>query len=202
MSENDSTKILFACKHCGKQFEPSYGQQLKGFGFCTKSCATTYTNNHREYKKKPLADRFWAKVSKTDDDDSCWMWTSATQESGHGIIGINGENHGAHRVAWELQCGPITDGLYVCHKCDVPGCVRGSHLFLGTHQDNMADMVSKGRSHLGEAHGIAKMTNEKVISMRAKYATGQYSQHKLAEEFGIHVMTVNSIVRRKTWKHI
>ena len=93
--------------------------------------------------KGTLADRLWNRVRK---GSSCWTWTGATQH-GYGYIGENGKILRTHRVSWTLHHGPIPDGLCVLHHCDNPPCVRPSHLFLGTHTDNMKDMVSKGRGN-------------------------------------------------------
>lgn len=91
----------------------------------------------------PAEVRFWRRVDKTDD---CWLWTGGSNGLGYGVFGIaTGQTMGAHRYSWQIVFGPIPDGMFVCHQCDTPACVRPDHLFLGTHEDNMVDMVSKGR---------------------------------------------------------
>src|SRR5262245_56294238 len=85
--------------------------------------------------------RFWSKVQKTE---TCWLWTGA-KTRGYGAINIDHHAVLAHRVSYELHIGPIPDGLYVLHRCDVHACVRPDHLFLGTHLDNIQDMVLKKR---------------------------------------------------------
>lgn len=62
-------------------------------------------------------------------------------------------------MAYELEFGPIPDGLFVLHRCDNRRCVRGDHLFLGTCQDNHDDARAKGRIPKGEARAGAKLTD-------------------------------------------
>ncbi len=89
-------------------------------------------------------------LSKIDrhGPSGCWLWTGPKSGNGYGAVslgrGTNGP-HGAHRIAYLLWVGLIPEGLQVLHHCDTPLCVRPSHLFLGTHADNMADKTRKGR---------------------------------------------------------
>lgn len=84
--------------------------------------------------------------SNFDKTDGCWLWQGAVDIDGYGIFsGASGFSKRAHRAAYHLY---VKDpgGFHVCHSCDVPSCVNPSHMFLGTQEDNMADMVAKGRS--------------------------------------------------------
>lgn len=91
-----------------------------------------------------LVKRFWEKVEKSED---CWIWTASKSERGYGRIGLTaGKAVNASRVSWVIHNGPIPGDLFVCHTCDNPSCVSPHHLFLGTRQDNINDMMIKKRS--------------------------------------------------------
>jgi hypothetical protein len=84
-----------------------------------------------------------------------------------------------------MTYGAIPDGKCVCHRCDNKGCVRPSHLFLGTQADNMRDMVAKGRSRAGSRNHRAKLTEADATTIRERYAAGGITQSALADEYGV-----------------
>jgi hypothetical protein len=82
---------------------------------------------------------------RTSRGPGCWIWRGYRNAFGYGRVWFRYRRAYPHRVAWELQHGPIPEGLSVLHRCDNPACVRPSHLRLGTQADNIRDCVAKGR---------------------------------------------------------
>lgn len=136
-------------------------------------------------------------------NDDCFEWNANRFESGYGRMKISGKTYRAHRVIYECAHGPIPEDMVVMHTCDNRACVRLDHLRLGTHLDNMADMVAKSRqSHNetrvyteGEKHHNAKLTNEQVEEVRERFEAGGTSQSRLAEEYGVSQALISKIVR-------
>jgi hypothetical protein len=93
---------------------------------------------------RPVEDRFWEKVDKTD---GCWLWNAYTLYNGYGRFSINKKTEYSHRVSWFLEHGEWPNGKHVTHTCDNPTCVRPDHLMLGTVADNMADRNAKKRQY-------------------------------------------------------
>lgn len=90
-----------------------------------------------------------------DDESGCWNWRLRKDRGGYGRMRIQMGSadsfrfEGAHRYAYLIFKGEIPEGMEVCHTCDNPACVNPEHLWLGTHQQNMQDMHSKGRGPKG-----------------------------------------------------
>jgi hypothetical protein len=138
-----------------------------------------------------------------------WPWAArADLDSYTRISDGTGRVLGAHRWVWEQVNGPIPDGLEVCHTCDNPGCVRPSHLWLGTHSDNIRDGYAKGRMHgnrknhvSGERHHQAKLTSPQVLEIRRRCDAGEVHL-RLAREFGVSHVTIDRIAKRTIWRSL
>lgn len=184
------------CKKCGKQFQTNACWVKRGQGiYCSRECARSDRPN------PSWLQRFHKKVD-IGDKESCWIWKGKPRKDGYGQIQINKEKKIASRVSWAIHFGDIPKGLEVCHKCDNRICVNPNHLFLGTQKENMEDAVSKGRMHLGEKHGLSKLTDKQAVEIRKLYATGKFSQSKLGEQFGVSQTIIYLLVNRKTWRHV
>lgn len=159
-------------------------------------------------RKLAIEVRFWRHVDRRRDDE-CWVWIGGHFPDGYGCFQENGAKR-AHRISWSIANGPVPDGASVLHRCDNPGCVNPSHLFLGTHADNMADKVAKGRQARcgpvnparGSGNPAAKLTERDVAAIRARYAAKTATQTRLAEEYGVSQVMVSKIVRRVFWRHV
>lgn len=147
--------------------------------------------------KKTFQQRFEEKFRITP---GCWLWTAGKTKDGYGLVWRDDKNVKAHRASFELYIGPIPDGMHVLHKCDVRNCINPDHFFPGTNADNMADKVAKGRARgaNGESHWKAKLTEEKVLAIRAD----QRIQRLIAADHGVSQRSISLIKRRETWSHV
>ena len=158
---------------------------------------------------KTIDQKFFPYVQKTEE---CWIWSGSRFESGYGRLFVGGKSVRAHRVSWVLNRGPIPKGILVLHKCDNRPCVNPDHLFLGTPQDNMDDMMAKGRgisgmkihperACRGEMAHRAKLTASKVVEIRALREQGVIYE-KIAKKYGVTKRAIICVVKRLSWKHI
>lgn len=153
---------------------------------------------------RPLADRFWEKVSPCPLT-GCWWWAASYGSVGYGQFCVRGTKpKGAHRVAWLLTNGPIPAGVFVCHSCDQRACVNPDHLWLGTSAENSADMARKGRCGVKDSRGVknsnAKLTPRQVRIVRRLHALGRLNQTWVAARFGVGPSAIAAIASGKTWR--
>lgn len=89
-------------------------------------------------------------------------------------------------------------GIEVRHKCDNPRCINPDHLEFGSREDNMRDMVSRGRHKTpyvkGFDNAMCKVTPEVVAAMRELYAAGS-SMREIGRRFNMAHTSVSPIVK-------
>lgn len=210
------------CAHCGQAFSVSPSKiGHRACKYCSAECAKVA---RRAAIAASFAQRFWSKVNKNGpvvcpELGPCWVWTRSRSANGYAVFSVNHVNVHASRVAYELTCGPIPEGLWVLHKCDNPVCVRGDHLFLGSAKDNTQDMLSKGRAACGERNGYytqperrsqlpgegsssAKLTDDAVVDIRKRFAGGTATNAELAAEYKVTGAAISAIVYGKNWTHL
>lgn len=139
-------------------------------------------------------EKFWGKVDKSGPtqpnmNTRCWVWRGSRRTGGYGQFWLGDEgSEGAHRVSWLIHYGPVPPEMLVCHRCDNRACVRPAHLFLGTTQDNTADMIAKGRSpHV-------RLSDDDVAEIR-RILSVQITVSDLARRFGVDRRTIYRIER-------
>ena len=143
--------------------------------------------------------RFWNNVSF---GENCWIWRLYKCKQGYGRFKVSANRRVlAHRYAWEIVFGTIPEKLQICHKCDNPSCVRPTHLFMGTQKQNMKDMYDKGRnpSRKGENNPRAKLNEIFVATIRKDYETGDTTQIKLGNKYGVDNRTISAVILKKIW---
>lgn len=174
----------FPCRYCGKHIDfPEARPGAKRTSrpkYCSDYCRL-YSKVSQEPGQGPKSD--------------CWEFQGGKHRFGYGMINMSESKASdvtvSHIVAWEISNGPVPDGLFVCHKCDNPPCCKPDHLFLGTHQDNMDDMVKKGRSG-------SRLPEWEILEIRAS----SESDDTLAKKYGCSPLTIWRIRSGKTWTNL
>lgn len=151
-------------------------------------------------RKWSLLQRFEKKYIP-EPNSGCWLWTGSVDLRGYGKIGIDYKTVTATHAAHELFIGPVAEGSHVLHTCDTPACVNPQHLYVGTHWDNMADKVRRGRSRKGSEHPLVKLTENDIRMIRHRFAAGEH-RGVLANAYNISRGNVYAIAERRTWRHL
>ena len=145
--------------------------------------------------------RFWQYVWRRQDHQ-CWPWlASKMKRGGYGQLRDGRKTLKAHRLAWELNLGPIPDGMLIRHLCNNPICCNPTHLLPGTDKQNHEDMQRSGRmfvpqSPVGTDHHSARLDEGKVLSILESELSGA----ELARRLGVSRSMISRIRTGKAWK--
>jgi len=156
--------IVLVCEICGKEFETKSGLSNH------ISQSEDHISLEEYYTKYPIPEKIWKEYLKQlldshitiNKDTGCWECSGWKDRSGY----VSFYSNSAHRISYNIYKGNIPDGLLVCHSCDNPCCVNPDHLWIGTNQDNMDDMVRKGRTLKGDRNPSCRPEVRKKISIK------------------------------------
>ena len=143
--------------------------------------------------RDPISQNF-DKAWIVDERTGCHLWQRAKTTRGYGKLAVNGKLVAAHRFAYIRANGDIPEDLVVMHKCDVRNCVNPEHLTIGTQQQNVEDMCSKGRQK-------TKLSPQKVCEIRLRLANGE-RPYLLAKEYGVRHSLICYVARGEIWQEV
>jgi hypothetical protein len=90
----------------------------------------------------------WPTPDRGDDmgslgpvETDCILWTTGLDPLGYGHVG----GTLAHRLAYEMACGPIPPKYDIHHRCENPSCINPNHLQALTRREHK-------RLHMRKSH--------------------------------------------------
>jgi hypothetical protein len=133
--------------------------------------------DQRRTRHPPAEERFWAKVDKNgpvvkSELGPCWLWTAGTTDGGYGKFNPTARRTVlAHRFSYELEIGPIPDGLTLDHLCRNRPCVRASHLEPTTQRVNIlrgegVAAINAAKTHCDNGHEFTEANTRYTSTQR------------------------------------
>ena len=181
---------------------------LNGFYNCICSCGRKVkTNGHKLITGHTKSCGCYRDVSHAprhitwkETENGCWVCDSHKPSHwGYPQYMVQQKNYKMHRFIYEQMFGEIPEGMSVMHSCDNRMCINPEHLSLGTHQDNMHDMVNKKRHAHGERGGNSILKKSEVVYIRRNYR--KIKGKDLAKMFGVSPQTICGIQKKRAWNH-
>ena len=134
------------------------------------------------------------------DGNGCHIWQGGVGTNGYGGYSAGGRPVLAHIYAWTLMNGPVPQGKILRHTCDNKLCCNAmdslgdfeSHIILGTHQQNMADKISRGRVNLNprKPRRVTVADRDYMLRLSAEGAT----YYRIAKILGRDQATVKKTI--------
>jgi hypothetical protein len=127
---------------------------------------------------RPIEDRFWEKVEKTE---TCWNWTAGRNADGYGIFHNKAiKAPTAHRTSWEIANGPIPERMEIDHTCHNRGCVNPSHMRLASRAENNQHLSGVRKNNKSGYRGVSWHAGDRnwracVVANKVTYNLGGFS---------------------------
>ncbi len=193
MPKKSILTVSCSCQTCGSEMEiPKTRFDHGRARNCSLECSLKHNPDRIQ--------AFWKKVNILSSTE-CWNFNGRHYPNGYGNVNIDGKNFTSHRFTWMISRGAIESGKEVCHRCDNRSCCNPDHLFIGTHKENMRDMIGKGRGRQGFNQREKRLKRSEVIQIRIMASSG-HSLAEIAKHFKITISNASYIVTRKTWQNI
>lgn len=192
----DSKRSMLVVKQNNEHRKKYMNAYVRRKGIVKKyPCLTCGQECYKKYAKAFCSDKCRFISFVKIDANGCWLWQGCKNRNGYGKVAFKGTSHFiASRASYEIFNGSIEEDKFICHTCDVPSCVNPDHLWVGTHIENMMDMIDKGRQS-------SKLGVVEVYKIRKLWDEG-YSQAKIMELFNVSSSQISKIVARRIWKHV
>jgi hypothetical protein len=130
----------------------------------------------------------------------CLEWQANKTNGGYGIFSYRGIAWLAHRAAYEFHCGPIPDGMLVCHSCDNRSCVNPDHLHLGDYLSNMREKMSRNRYNNG-CKLVSEYSDDEVVEV-ADVLRSVRSVTRASAKCGVSAPTLRALIARGVAKNL
>lgn len=119
--------------------------------------------------------------------DACWPWTKDLH-NGRPYFSVGGRKRLVYRIIYEMKHGvELQTKELIRHTCDQPKCCNPAHMLVGSHKENMGDMVDRDR------HGLSRHVVRAIYSLAKEGRTHQ----EIADLYGISREAVVKIANRK-----
>lgn len=202
-SDNKNTDHCRGCSYAAQR-KPDvecYVEGCKGRNHSKGLCQFHYGRKHKGVDLN--AGYYGSKFLDFEvNENRCFICTSHKPTSnGYCFMVVDGKRTYIHRFVYEECFGEIPEGLHIRHKCDTPICINPEHLEVGTHQDNMRDMVERKRHNYGEKSPVAKLTEADVLEIKEMLFKG-ITQKEIAKKYDVHPSTISMINTGKNWRHL
>jgi hypothetical protein len=155
-----------------------------------------YGSYYEEPKKITRNEFFLSRISP-QNENGCILWVGHLDQAGYGVIWDGRRWTKAHRFSYKIYNSSIPKGMCILHKCDVRNCVNIEHLFLGTQEENIKDMITKNRANFG-----FRKLNEDQVKIIKKLIKENIHDKIIACQFSVHRDTIRHIRNGKNWRNV